>query len=117
MVVSSPELAAGMGQESQGSWLSRQTWLLREPGSGTRAATDELLARLETRPLTLTVGANVAIRESIIAGLGVTLISRDAVRRELAERRLLVLGLVRARAPRPVAGHCGVVRRPRTGGG
>lgn len=91
VVVTSPELAAEAAQERVESWLARQTWLLREPGSGTRAATDELLDELEARPRTLTVGSNVAIRESIIAGLGVTLLSRDAIQRELAERRLVVL--------------------------
>ena len=70
-------------------WLARQTWLLREHGSGTRAATEALLAGFEIEPLTLTVGSNSAIRESVIAGLGVTLISRDAVTRELADGGLI----------------------------
>ena len=64
-------------------WLARQTWLLREPGSGTRATTEAFLAELEIAPGTLTVGSNVAVCESVAAGLGVTLISRDAVTREL----------------------------------
>jgi LysR family transcriptional regulator, low CO2-responsive transcriptional regulator len=69
-------------------WLARQTWLLREPGSGTRASTDALLADLDLSPLTLMVGSNVAIRESAQVGLGVTLLSRDAVAAELAEGKL-----------------------------
>ncbi len=69
-------------------WLARQTWLLREPGSGTRASTDALLADLDIAPLTLMVGSNVAIRESAQVGLGVTLVSRDAVAAELAEGKL-----------------------------
>jgi DNA-binding transcriptional LysR family regulator len=39
-------------------------------------------------PPVLTVGSNGAIRESVRVGLGVTLISRDAVRRELEEGTL-----------------------------
>ena len=69
-------------------WLARQTWLLREPGSGTRASTDALLAELDISPLTLMVGSNVAIRESAQVGLGVTLLSRDAVAAELADGKL-----------------------------
>jgi DNA-binding transcriptional LysR family regulator len=69
-------------------WLARQTWLLREPGSGTRASTDTLLADLDISPLTLMVGSNVAIRESAQVGLGVTLLSRDAVAAELAAGKL-----------------------------
>jgi DNA-binding transcriptional LysR family regulator len=36
-------------------------------------------------PRTLTLGSNGAIRESVQVGLGITLISRDAVARELDE--------------------------------
>jgi DNA-binding transcriptional LysR family regulator len=72
-------------------WLARQAWLLREPGSGTRASTGALLAELDIAPLTLMVGSNGAIRESATVGLGVTLISRDAVAAELASGRLVEL--------------------------
>ena len=97
VVVAAPELAAASHAPSQEegpappgllSWLARQTWLLREPGSGTRASTDALLADLDISPLTLMVGSNVAIRESAQVGLGVTLLSRDAVAAELAAGKL-----------------------------
>jgi DNA-binding transcriptional LysR family regulator len=74
-------------------WLARQAWLLREPGSGTRAATDALLTELDISPLTLMVGSNGAIRESASVGLGVTLISREAVTAELADGRLAALAV------------------------
>jgi len=63
--------------------LAAQTWLLREPGSGTRATTEAYLEELQITPGTLTVGSNVAVCESVAAGLGVTLISRDAVARDI----------------------------------
>jgi DNA-binding transcriptional LysR family regulator len=47
-----------------------------------------LLADLDISPLTLMVGSNVAIRESAQVGLGVTLLSRDAVAAELAAGKL-----------------------------
>jgi DNA-binding transcriptional LysR family regulator len=72
-------------------WLARQTWLLREHGSGTRATTESFLDSLELTPSTLTVGSNVAVCESVAAGLGVTLISRDAVARELGRGGLVEL--------------------------
>jgi DNA-binding transcriptional LysR family regulator len=87
--------AAGTGAVPRGAdlvrWLARQAWLLREPGSGTRAATDALLTELDIAPLTLMVGSNGAIRESATVGLGVTLISREAVEAELADGRLAAL--------------------------
>jgi DNA-binding transcriptional LysR family regulator len=112
VVVAAPSLAAGAREAAPGPgtgpdgtggdgtggdggdgsrllpWLARQAWLLREPGSGTRAATDALLTELDIAPLTLMVGSNGAIRESASVGLGVTLISREAVAAELADGRL-----------------------------
>jgi len=98
VVVAAPELAAaaqaGGGEDGAlPPWLARQTWLLREPGSGTRASTDALLADLDISPLTLMVGSNVAIRESAQVGLGVTLLSRDAVAAELAAGKLVAIAV------------------------
>ena len=94
VVVAAPELA-GTAPPAAGllPWLAQQTWLLREPGSGTRASTDALLAGLDLAARTLMVGSNVAIRESAQAGLGVTLLSRDAVSAELAAGKLAVIGV------------------------
>ena len=64
--------------------LARATWLLREPGSGTRAAAEEVFAQLDLGPRILTLGSNGAIVNSVLIGLGVTLISRDAVADHLA---------------------------------
>jgi len=100
VVVAAPSLAAEAAGNSNAAgpagsrlvpWLARQAWLLREPGSGTRASTGALLADLDITPLTLMVGSNGAIRESATVGLGVTLISRDAVAAELAAGRLAEL--------------------------
>jgi len=94
VVVSSPDVAAqsrtagAAGESGMLQWLARQPWLLREPGSGTRLSTEALLAELDLAPSTLTVGSNGAIRESAAVGLGVTLVSRDAVAAELASGRL-----------------------------
>ena len=100
VVVAAPDLAAGAaragaqdGPEGLLAWLARQTWLLREPGSGTRASTAALLAELDIAPLALMVGSNGAIRESARVGLGVTLVSRDAVAAELAGGALAEVGV------------------------
>jgi DNA-binding transcriptional LysR family regulator len=100
VVVAAPDLAAGAaragaqdGPEGLLAWLARQTWLLREPGSGTRASTAALLAELDITPLALMVGSNGAIRESARVGLGVTLVSRDAVAAELAGGALAEIGV------------------------
>src|SRR5215472_8191492 len=69
VVVAAPDVAAGAAQGA---------------GPGTRASTAALLAEMDIAPLALMVGSNGAIRESARAGLGVTLVSRDAVAAELA---------------------------------
>lgn len=93
VVVAAPALARESAGPGLLPWLARQTWLLREPGSGTRASTRALLADLDIAPPTLMVGSNGAIRESARVGLGVTLTSRDAVAAELASGRLAALGV------------------------
>jgi DNA-binding transcriptional LysR family regulator len=75
--------------------LGRETWLLREPGSGTRVTTEEFFDALGIAPPRLTIGSNGAIREGVLCGLGIALLARDAVRRELAEGTLEVVATPR----------------------
>jgi DNA-binding transcriptional LysR family regulator len=70
--------------------LSTATWLLREEGSGTRATTLALHEELGIAPPTLSLGSHGAVVSSAVLGLGVTLVSMDAVGRDLDEGRLEV---------------------------
>lgn len=63
--------------------VERATWLLREEGSGTRQTTEAFLESLDVDPPRLTLGSNGAVVAGAAAGLGLTLVSRDAVLREL----------------------------------
>ena len=70
--------------------LGRATWLLREPGSGTRAATERFLAERGLEPPEqLTLGSNGAVKQALAIGLGVALISAHAVGPELRDGRLV----------------------------
>ncbi|HZC99313.1 MAG TPA: LysR substrate-binding domain-containing protein [Actinomycetes bacterium] len=70
------------------------TWLLREPGSGTRATTEEFLAAHGLQPRRiLTLGSNGAVKQAAAVGLGVTLISAQAVALEFAAGTLTRLGV------------------------
>ena len=77
IVVGSPGVAGGFD-------LERSTWLMREAGSGTRETCEALLASLDVDPPTLTLGSNGAVVAGAAAGLGVTLVSGDAVHGLLA---------------------------------
>jgi DNA-binding transcriptional LysR family regulator len=70
--------------------LADTTWLLREEGSGTRDATDELLAQLGLDPPRMVLGSNGAVEQAALAGFGVALISMDAVGSALASGELVV---------------------------
>jgi DNA-binding transcriptional LysR family regulator len=85
VVVAAPEVARNR------SALGETTWLVREPGSGTRVATEELFATLDIAPPRLTIGSNGAIRECLRVCLGISLLSRDAVARELDDGDLIVV--------------------------
>lgn len=60
--------------------LAEEPWLLREPGSGTRKAVERLFA---TSGITLTprmeLGGNEAIKQAVLAGLGISVLSRHAL--------------------------------------
>jgi DNA-binding transcriptional LysR family regulator len=70
--------------------LGATTWLLREEGSGTREATDELLSQLGLDPPRMILGSNGAVEQAAIAGLGVALISAGAVAGSLQSGQLSV---------------------------
>ena len=70
--------------------LAEQTWLLREGGSGTRDATDDLLADLGIAPRTMILGSNGAVEQAVAAGLGIALISQDAVADRIADGSVAV---------------------------
>jgi len=75
-----PLAAAGMVSAAR---LARRRWLLREPGSGTRAVNEEFLASAGIAVQTMTLGSNGAIKQAARAGLGVSFVSRAAVATEL----------------------------------
>jgi DNA-binding transcriptional LysR family regulator len=75
--------------------LANATWLVREPGSGSREVSLELLAGgLSSRPRVSTIGSDAAIRRSVALGLGIALISRTAVDSDLDDGTLAQLTLV-----------------------
>jgi DNA-binding transcriptional LysR family regulator len=80
-------LAARSGLEPRD--LAGAPLLVREPGSGTREATDEVLGAAGVRP-DLEMANNGALKRTVAGGLGVTVVSVHAVGLELK------LGLLKA---------------------
>jgi LysR family transcriptional regulator, low CO2-responsive transcriptional regulator len=82
--ISAPEDPAAADGPRDPAELAERPWLLREPGSGTRALNDQFLAEHGIEPETLMLGSNGAIKQAARAGLGISLLSRAAVREELS---------------------------------
>jgi DNA-binding transcriptional LysR family regulator len=78
--------------------LAGRPWLLREPGSGSRAMAEEWLRLRGLVPPVLTLGSNTAVREAARSGLGIGLVSRTSAALEL---RMGLLGTIRPRGGLP----------------
>jgi DNA-binding transcriptional LysR family regulator len=72
--------------------LAKEPFVFREKGSGTRMNAEELLRQRGIAPsVGLELGDNSAVKEAVAAGLGIALLSRHAIRMELALKRLVTL--------------------------
>jgi len=95
VVVGYPEHRLANAGPFEASLLGKETWLLREGGSGTRNNTEEFFAEsgIESPPF-MTLGSNGAVKQAASAGLGVTLISTHAVAAELESGTLARLEVI-----------------------
>ena len=74
------------------SALANETFLTREPGSGTRGLMEQLFETAGVRPkIGMAMSSNETIKQAVIAGLGIAFISAHTVATELDERRLVTL--------------------------
>ena len=72
--------------------LSNEVFLLREPGSGTRMLTERILSEIGATPKTgMEISSNETIKQAVMAGLGIALLSQHTVAHEIADGRLCVL--------------------------
>ena len=72
--------------------IARETFLVREPGSGSRALLLGLLsaANLPSGPRT-EIGGNETIKHAVMAGMGVAMVSAHIIAAEVAAGRLAIL--------------------------
>ncbi|TWD97951.1 LysR family transcriptional regulator [Peribacillus frigoritolerans] len=73
----------------EGNMLQNQTWVLREQGSGTRTYSDKLLSSLELNIKKTFIFTSIqGVKEAVMAGLGIALLSRLTVQKELKSNEL-----------------------------
>jgi len=72
--------------------LADETFLLRESGSGTKMLTERFFADAGIAPrVGMEIGSNETIKQAVMAGLGIALISAHTIAAEIANGRLAVL--------------------------
>jgi DNA-binding transcriptional LysR family regulator len=72
--------------------LRGDTFLLREPGSGTRMAAEEMFRQhLFTPAKVVTLGSNETIKQAVMADMGVSLISLHTLLLELRTKEIALL--------------------------
>jgi DNA-binding transcriptional LysR family regulator len=86
LLIVSPEHHWAKKKEVSIAELAREPFILREPGSGTRQMIEKFLARhgitLHDLKISAILGSTEAIKDAVENGLGVSIISRWAVRKE-----------------------------------
>ena len=70
--------------------LQEETWIVREQGSGTREATEGMFEKFQFSPKDMMeFGSTQIIKESVEAGLGVSLLSHWVIHKELKLQKLI----------------------------
>lgn len=94
-IVAAPEHPLSRRRRMELPELSREPFIVREPGSGTRAAMERVFASHRTKFQTsMELASNETIKQAVIAGLGLGFLSLHTVRHELATGRLVLLDVV-----------------------
>jgi DNA-binding transcriptional LysR family regulator len=92
VIIAAPTHALAGKRRISVAAISRQTFIVREPGSGTRLAMERFFA---DRKLVYKVGmemaSNETIKQAVMAGIGVSFISRHTLELELQTKRLVIL--------------------------
>ncbi len=72
--------------------LAQETFLSREPGSGTRSAMERVFAERHVQPrISMEMETNEAIKQAVQAGMGLGILSLHSIELELETRRLAML--------------------------
>ncbi len=95
IIIAPPDHEFALNQRIPVSQLEGQTFLLREPGSGTRSVADNLFSKNKFSPSTgVEFGSNETIKQAVMAGMGIALISAHTVAAELEAKRLISLNVM-----------------------
>jgi LysR family transcriptional regulator, low CO2-responsive transcriptional regulator len=96
VVVAAPNHPLAKARRISKERIAKEHFLVREPGSGTRVSLDLYLSELPGRidNLGSEMGSNETIKQAVMAGLGIALISAHTIAQEIEAGRLVVLDAV-----------------------
>lgn len=91
VVCARPDHALARRRRLRAQNFSGERWILREPGSATRALSEQALLALPGGQVVMELGQVEAIKQAVIAGLGIACLPESAVSDAVAVGRLAVL--------------------------
>jgi DNA-binding transcriptional LysR family regulator len=108
VVIGPPDHALARRAQINKTELGNESFIVREEGSGTRSVFDFFFDGVAVLPprVHVEIGSNETIKQAVMAGLGLTLISAHTVEAEVTEGRLAILDIVGL----PIMRHWFVVR-------
>lgn len=91
-VVVAPDAHWAVGKQVSLQELAQEPFLLRESGSGSRHVIDQYMTKTGTQlKVRLALASNEAIQDLVASGLGLAVLSRHALRKDLANDGLAIL--------------------------
>jgi DNA-binding transcriptional LysR family regulator len=94
-IVAAPEHPFSRRRRMELAEVAAEPFIVREPGSGTRAAMERVFGEHRVKVRTsMEMASNETIKQAVIAGLGLGFLSLHTVRGELATGRLVLLDIV-----------------------
>jgi len=92
VVIAAPDHPLARLKRVKLAQLAQETFLSREPGSGTRSAMERIFAEHQIRPrISMEMETNEAIKQAVQAGMGLGILSLHSIELELETRRLAIL--------------------------
>lgn len=95
VIIASPEHPLAKQRRIPVERVAKETFIVREPGSGTRLAMQQFFdERQLTCRVAMEMASNETIKQAVMAGMGVSFISRHTIDLELETARLVILEVV-----------------------
>lgn len=94
-IVSAPDHPLSRRRAAPISLLASEEFVVREKGSGTRSAMEQVFAEYQLSPkIVMEMPSNETIKQAVMAGMGISFLSLRTVRHELASGHLALVDIV-----------------------